>query len=124
MNLHTAFLCLGSNSDAYARLEKARALLEAAFDGIAFSTPTETEAVGEGWLSPFVNQVARLHTTLSADEIRAICKGIERKCGRTEEEKRFGRMPMDVDLLTYDEGVRKPEDMQRDYIAQGINELQ
>ncbi len=125
MNLHTAYLCLGSNSDAYARMEKARALLEAAFGNspLAFSRPVETEAVGEGWLSPFVNQVARLHTTLSAEEIRAICKEIERKCGRTEGEKALGRMSMDVDLLTYDDAVLKPKDMQREYILQAVNEL-
>ncbi len=123
MNPHTAYLCLGSNSEAYVRLENARTLLEAAFPGIRFAEMTETEAVGEGWLSPFVNQVAHLHTTLAEDEVRAICKKIEWKCGRTEGEKALGRMSMDVDLLTFDDTVLKPKDMQREYIAQGMRFL-
>ena len=123
MNLHTCLLCLGSNLDAANRLSAARSALCSHFPDIRFSRELVTEAIGSHFLSPFHNQVARLTTPLSAEEVRAILKGIEQAQGRLPEDKANGIVKLDIDLLRHDDHVLKPKDMERDFVKQGMEEL-
>ena len=36
--------------------------------------------------------------------------------GRTPDSKKEGRIPLDIDLLSYDQQVLKPEDWQKEYV--------
>ena len=83
----------------------------------------ETEAIGSGFLSPFSNQVARLTTPLSAEEVRTILKSIEKENGRLPEDKAKGIVKLDIDLLMYDDTVLKPKDMEKSYIYKGMKVL-
>jgi 2-amino-4-hydroxy-6-hydroxymethyldihydropteridine diphosphokinase len=103
---------------AYARRD-----LEKHFPNIRFSTEVETEAIGSRFLSPFNNQVAIFETTLSADEVHTILKQIECDHGRLPTDKSYGVVKMDIDLVKYDETVLKPEDMEREFVKTGIEEL-
>ena len=123
MNLHTCLLCLGSNLDGATRLSAARKALRSHFPDIRFSRELVTEAIGSHFLSPFHNQVARLTTPLSAEEVRAILKGIEQAQGRLPEDKANGIVKLDIDLLRHDDHVLKPKDMERDFVKQGMEEL-
>ena len=123
MNLHTCLLCLGSNLDGATRLSAARSALRSHFPDIRFSEELVTEAIGSHFLSPFHNQVARLTTPLSAEEVRAILKGIEQAQGRLPEDKAQGIVKLDIDLLRHDDHVLKPKDMERDFVKQGMEEL-
>ena len=49
-------------------------------------------------------------------EVRSILKQIEQTNGRTPESKKEGRIPLDIDLLSYDQQVLKPEDWQKEYV--------
>ena len=123
MNLHTCLLCLGSNLDGATRLSAARQALLSHFPDIRFSQEMVTEAIGTGFLSPFHNQVARLTTFLSAEEVRAILKGIEQVQGRLPEDKANGIVKLDIDLLVYDECVLKEKDLEREFVKIGLEEL-
>ena len=123
MNLHTCLLCLGSNLDGATRLSATRKALLSHFPDIRFSQEMVTEAIGTGFLSPFHNQVARLTTPLSAEEVRAILKGIEQTQGRLPEDKANGIVKLDIDLLVYDEVVLKPKDLEREFVIRGREEL-
>ena len=124
MNLHTCLLCLGSNLDGATRLSAARQALLSHFPDIRFSQEMVTEAIGTGFLSPFYNQVARLTTSLSAEEVRAILKGIEQVQGRLPEDKANGIVKLDIDLLVYDETVLKAKDLEREFVIRGMEELE
>ena len=50
-------------------------------------------------------------------------KDIEREAGRTPEEKKQEIVRLDIDLLSCDNRVYKPEDLKRDYIIRGLKEL-
>ena len=123
MNLHTCLLCLGSNLDGATRLSAARHTLLSHFPDIRFSQEMVTEAIGTGFLSPFHNQVARLTTPLSAEEVRAILKGIEQVQGRLPEDKANGIVKLDIDLLVYDETVLKAKDLEREFVKIGLQEI-
>ena len=123
MNLHTCLLCLGSNLDGATRLSAARQALLSHFPDIRFSQEMVTEAIGSGFLSPFHNQVARFTTSLDAEEVRAILKGIEQAQGRLPEDKANGIVKLDIDLLVYDETVLKAKDLEREFVKIGLQEI-
>ena len=116
MNEHSCLLCLGSNIDRHARMETARQRLGSIFPDIQWGRELTTEATGSGFLSPFSNQLARISTSLPAEEVRSLLKQIEKECGRLPEDKGQGIVRMDIDLLTHGEAVLKPDDLKKDYI--------
>ena len=119
MNIHSCLLCLGSNIDRETHLESARMALTQAFPNIRFASEMVTEAIGSRFLSPFSNQVAKMETSLTAEEIRTILKQIERDNGRMPEDKAKGIVKLDIDLLTHGDKILKPEDMQKDFVLAG-----
>lgn len=121
--LHSCLLCLGSNIDREVRMEAARNVLRLAFPDIRFGIEMDTEAIGSGFLSPFSNQVALLHTHLSAEEVRFILKQIEQQNGRLPEDKMKGIVKLDIDLLMYDNDILKPKDLEKDFVQEGIQSL-
>ena len=123
MNLHTCLLCMGSNIEPSSCLSAARSALLSHFPSIRFSKEMVTEAIGSGFLSPFHNQVASFTTSLSAEEVRTILKGIEQSQGRLPEDKVQGVVKLDIDLLMYDEQVLKPKDMEREFVKEGMQSL-
>ena len=123
MTVHSCVLCIGSNFHRETQMAFARQRLRSHFPAIRFGEEMETIAMGEGVLSPFSNQVAVLETTLSVEEIRSILKAIEQESGRTPEDKMQGIVRLDIDLVTFDDAVLKPEDMQREYVQRGLQEL-
>lgn len=123
MNIHHCLLCLGSNYEYSVHLQSARGSLELIFPDILFGEEMVTEAIGDKWLSPFGNQLARFTTSLGIEEIRSIFKHIEKELGRLPEDKTKGIVKIDIDLLMFDEKVLKPEDMKREFVIKGIRIL-
>lgn len=122
-NLHSCLLCMGSNKDRHAHMAYTRKALDRIFPDIRYGEEMETEAIGELFLSPFSNQVAIFHTPLNIDETKAILKGIEKENGRMPEDKAKGVVKMDIDLLAYDDLILKPDDMEKNYVQKGIEQL-
>ncbi|MDE6180324.1 MAG: 2-amino-4-hydroxy-6-hydroxymethyldihydropteridine diphosphokinase [Phocaeicola sp.] len=123
MNEHYCLLCMGSNTDRLAQLATAREALRSVFPDIRFGEVMETEAVGNGFHSPFSNQLAEFSTVLSSDFVRGLFKELERRCGRMPEDKTQGIVKLDIDLLVFDGRILKPEDMERTYIRRGLAAL-
>ena len=124
MTINTCILCMGSNFERDIHLNAAQKALKEQFSGISFGKEIETEAIGEIYLSPFSNQIAKFETTLAPDEIRSIFKDIEHQNGRLPEEKALGIVKLDIDLLTFNNLVLKPEDLHREYIQKELSNLE
>ena len=105
-------------------MEEARKALMELFPTIRFSEEMTTEAIGDKLLSPFSNQVAKLETSLTIEEIRSLLKKIEKDNGRLPEDKEQGIVKLDIDLLKFNELILKPSDMEKDYVLEGISSLQ
>lgn len=71
----------------------------------------------------FSNQVAMFTTGIEEKEVIRALKQIEFEVGRRPEDKPAERVCLDIDLLVYDDEILKPEDMQRPYIRQGMEEI-
>ena len=83
----------------------------------------ETEAIGKDVLSPFSNQLAKLQTDLSLNDVSHILKEIEIANGRLVEDKAQGIVKLDIDILLADSSAIKPDDLKRDYIIRGMESL-
>ena len=123
MNEHHCLLCMGSNTNRFTQLSDARKVLSEAFPDIHFGELMETQAIGSGFHSPFSNQLARFTTTLSSESVHNLFKELERHGGRLPGVTAHGIVKLDIDRLTFDNKVLKPEDMKREYIRRGISLL-
>ncbi len=101
----TAYVALGSNlGDRSGYLARARQELGAlAGVVVAAVTPVEETAALAGLAQPpYLNQMVRLVTTLSAGALLAACHEIERRAGR-ERRRRWASRTLDLDLVRYDD---------------------
>lgn len=101
----------------------ARQRLTALFPDIRFSKEEETKPLFFHSPNLFSNQVARFVSGKRVEEVLARLKAIEREAGRLPEEKKREIVRLDIDLLSCDETVYKPEDLKRDYIVRGLKQL-
>lgn len=107
MTVHDVFLSLGTNlGDRIDHLRQACDRLQR--EGVhivARSSVYETEPVGFAEQPVFLNQVVRVETPVSAQELLVTCKRIEQDQGRGPGDIRFGPRPLDLDILLYDDLV-------------------
>lgn len=116
-------ICIGSNERRKDNLALARKRLSELFPDIRFSAETDTQPLFFRRQALFANQVARFMSDCDVHEIILYLKSIEREAGRTSEEKKQEIVRLDIDLLSWDNRVYKPEDLKRDYIVRGLEEL-
>lgn len=116
-------LSLGSNQECERNIRYAVRLLSEYFERITYSSPVYTDPVGAGLPGPFLNQVAIAYTAATPAEIRTVLKQIERRLGRTPESKISGHIPIDIDLLQWNDRILKPGDLQREYVRSALLSL-
>ncbi|MDO4163903.1 MAG: 2-amino-4-hydroxy-6-hydroxymethyldihydropteridine diphosphokinase [Bacteroides sp.] len=116
-------ISIGSNEHRKDNLALARRRLSELFPGIRFSEEEETRPLFFRRPEMFSNQVARFISDSGADEITSQLKAIEREAGRRPEEKAQEIVKLDLDLLSCDSIIYKPEDLKRDYIRRGLEGL-
>lgn len=124
MSPHTCLVCLGSNHCPAVNMNKAFKALTSLFHDIRWSPMIVSPAIGTDRPVPhYHNCVAVFTTTMSVPSIKSIFKDIERACGRTPASKSSGLVPLDIDLLQYDDTILKPEDMQAPYVRKAFEYL-
>ncbi len=116
-------LCLGTNTKPEVYLPAARRLLQETFPDIRFAPEETTLPVNFPLPTQFVNQMAVFTTARQMQEVNTQLKDIERKCGRTPEDKQRGCIKIDIDLMQYGDYRTKPNEMEREYIKRGIDFL-
>lgn len=120
---HKCLLCLGSNVDAIYHLKSAEQILESLLGPIRWGAIIETEPWGTDLPGSYFNRAACLYTSLTSEELIGRFKQIERRNGRTIESKARGLVPLDIDLLVYDDFILKPEDLKKKYVQQALSSL-
>ena len=105
------------------RRERAAEMLRAHFVFIQFSQPVYTEPIDCPLSTTFLNRVAVLYSEESPARIKDVLKDIECCIGRKPEDKSCGRVPIDIDLLQWNDQILKAEDLTREYVLDGICSL-
>ncbi len=115
--MNRALICIGSNDDRDSNLLVCKSLLEKSFGTVFYSKTSVTTPYGESYKQDFLNQLAVLYTEMKKEDVMNSLKEIERLMGRKQEDKSIGLVKIDVDLLSWNKEILKPEDMQRRYVA-------
>jgi 2-amino-4-hydroxy-6-hydroxymethyldihydropteridine diphosphokinase len=96
------YLGLGSNmGDRANNLSRAIDMLAQRVGMDEMSAVYETSPVGETEQSLFLNQVCRVYTILTPDNLLILVKGVEKRLGRTG--RSGAPRPIDIDILFYDD---------------------
>ena len=119
-----ALISLGANTtDKKQRLtDTIVAIAQIAF--IEAQTPIyETAAEGSVSTLPYANALVLIETSAEYEELRATFKQWERNAGRTAESKAQGLIPLDIDIVTWNDHVIKERDMEFEYMKLGMKLL-
>jgi 2-amino-4-hydroxy-6-hydroxymethyldihydropteridine diphosphokinase len=107
----TVYLCIGGNEgDREANLEETMEFLDFNFgDVIEASSIYESEAWGMENAAPFLNQVVKIETELTPDELLQEIAELEEFYGRKRKAGKYMPREMDVDILFYGNEVIETE---------------
>ncbi|WP_306305525.1 2-amino-4-hydroxy-6-hydroxymethyldihydropteridine diphosphokinase [Porphyromonas uenonis] len=67
--------------------------------------------------------IALFETDLDRETLEAQLKKLEAKLGRDHDDDEEGIIPMDLDIIEWNDEVYKPRDMVRPYVVAGLDEL-
>lgn len=99
-----AYLSLGSNVDAQAKLTSAIAALRERFGDLSLSPVYRTTAVGfDG--PDFLNAAAVIESDLDPSALNDWLHALEDAHGRDRSGPHFGNRPLDIDIVFYDDRI-------------------
>lgn len=115
---------LGSNQDQENHILKAQRYLKSAFKDIDFSDSMWTDPIGMPNSAKFLNVVGVGYCRVGEEGVQHALKDIERRCGRIRPSGRLGVIPLDADLLFYDDHFCHEKDWERDYILKLVRQME
>ena len=121
---HRVILSLATNRFQAKNLCRARKYLEEVLADIQYTTELWTEPVGNcSRNDAYMNQLAQGTTALDEQQLNEWLKLTELSFGRTEQKRRLGIVPIDLDILEYDGVRRHLRDWERQYVKELIGEF-
>ncbi|MBO7109818.1 MAG: 2-amino-4-hydroxy-6-hydroxymethyldihydropteridine diphosphokinase [Prevotella sp.] len=136
--MHSVLISLASNHEQEKNLSEAREALAQVLVSPVYTSAIWTEPYHShiSHLTPltsshpsphtshlYLNQLVYAQTDLDCDELNSRLKEIEKAQGRNDEARRQGLVPVDLDLLQYDQQRFHLRDWQRPYIQLLLPEL-
>ena len=121
--MHRVILSLAANRFQKSNLAKARECLGKLLTDINFTSELWTEPLSSSRQELYLNQLAEGSTELTLDDLNQRLKAIESSFGRTSRKRLLGIVPIDLDILRYDDQRLHERDWQRPYVTQLIGEL-
>ncbi len=122
---HRAVICIGSNTpDADSLVTAAeKTLADIATVKRCSERYTSPDDTGRG--ADYLNMVMMLDIDTDTDlaTFRSRLAEIERELGRTPESKPSAVMPMDIDVVIWDNRVVSPYDFKKPYFRNGFNNI-
>jgi 2-amino-4-hydroxy-6-hydroxymethyldihydropteridine diphosphokinase len=121
--MNNTVLCIGSNthnrgtiiSDVVARFGKI-------MHNMQQSSVYEC-ASHSGIGSPYYNTVVKCDTTLTYEQLRSLTKELEREMGRTPQSKETGVMPLDIDIVLWNDKIMHPHDYEHYHFKHGYEQI-
>ena len=121
--MHHVIISMATNRFQKKNLSKARRCLEEILFDVHFTAEYWTEPVNTERKDTYLNQLAEGHTPLDEAELNEKLKATEVHFGRTQAKRSLGIVPIDLDILLYDQQRRHLRDWDRPYLQQLIGEL-
>lgn len=83
----------------------------------------QSEAAGESQQPSYANALLQVETDQEYEELRRRFKSLEHDAGRTPASKERGIIPLDIDIISWNETLLKNKDMEYDYMKKGLHLL-
>lgn len=123
MKEHHVVLSLGSNcGDRMANVREAAGWIVALLYNVRFSTLYETEEI-HGAGSPYYNAVISGKCELSYERLNSELKQYEISRGRDDEARKMNIVPIDIDIVIWDDDVLRPSDYAHSFFQRGYRQL-
>lgn len=120
---HHCLICLGSNYQGIWHLKNAEKEIGKISLHVYWGQIIKTEAENTDTTVPYFNRAASLYTSLNKELLIKTFKSIECRHGRTFSSKQNGIIPLDIDLLIYDNEIVKPTDLKKKYVQQALQSV-
>lgn len=115
---HQTLISLASNYDQEENLHQAHLCLAQILSDCHYTEAIWTEPFSSPTKTPlYLNQLVSAATQLPVEQLEAALKDIERRMGRTADERQKGIVRIDLDLLQFDDCRYHLRDWDRPYIA-------
>lgn len=121
--MNTAIIMLGSNSNADINLELAKDILSSYFDVVKESSTTTSKPFGKNYHADFWNKALKILSVETKEETIYIFKNIEAEMGRTADSKKSGIIPIDIDLIFWNDNQVHFDYDRFDFVRKCINEI-
>ncbi|MEG1615425.1 MAG: 2-amino-4-hydroxy-6-hydroxymethyldihydropteridine diphosphokinase [Bacteroidales bacterium] len=122
--MNIALISLGSNMTVGEKnMRDAISRIEEKAHSCRFSGIYETEPEGEHRHAKYKNCVGEIYTHESAEEWLRFFKELETAAGRNDALRKVGNVPLDIDLVQWNDEVLRPKDLAMDYMKTGLSEL-
>lgn len=119
---HSVILCLGSNADQEANIQRAQQLLRTEYASIAFTPSIWTEPVGV-MSPPYLNCLATMTIEDNLSRLHNKTKSIEQLMHSSPEERKGNTVRIDIDILCFDRQHYHEDDWNRDYVKRLIEDF-
>lgn len=124
MSMHRVVICLGSNvDDAELRIGDAIRYLSHILFNLKASSVYPTPGEGEDSTGNYFNAVVIAQTDSSSDDLTMLLKHFEQLRGRNAENRSKGIVPIDLDLVFYDNVLLREKEFGCRYFKIGYSEL-
>jgi len=121
--MNTAIIILGSNSNPDQNLEIAKEKLSEYFELVSQSNRIITKPIGKNYKYDFHNESVKLLSVDTAEETKILFKQIEKDLGRTPESKKLGVVPIDIDLIYWNEALVDDDYNKFDFVKTCVDEI-
>ena len=73
--------------------------------------------------SPYCNVVLEIETPKCETELEVMFKDYEFRAGRTSQRRERGEVPVDIDIVIWDDRIRRPLDFNSAYFRKGFSQI-
>lgn len=119
----TNVLCLGSNTAERLKIISDTLVRLSEICDIVDKSHTYEAEDESGLGNPYINIVISIATKLTLNELSLKLKDLERLHGRTDRSKACGVMPLDADIIVWNNEIVDPYQFSRDYFKIGYSDL-
>ncbi len=121
--MYTALLMLGSNLCAFENITEALKKLEKNFELGSRSSTIISQPIGKQYANEFMNLALKISTNKTKEETIIILKQIEKALGRTPESKITGQIPIDIDLISWNNNIEHQDYNRFQFVRDCIDEI-
>ncbi len=80
----------------------------------------QSKAAGEAPQPAYANALLQIETNQEYEELRSRFKSLEQDAGRTQASKKSGIIPLDIDIISWNDTLLKSRDMEYEYMRTGL----